>query len=639
MSTSDGLGAGIRPYVELLGIPPSQCPPNYYQLLSIDPREADLARIAQAARRRAAEINQHAPLTAEARQLLHEITRAKLCLLDPQSRAEYDAQLHGSAAPAVLLTTAATRTVAPTPPAAPMPLPVQPVPSPSSVAALRPIPVNRPADGGNHVTSLVSPRESVNRSKRNRRSHSLRRWGVTLGVLLIVWMLLPDWNTLLSLVQQEQQSPLASNAPSLPEPSPAPQRTATAPAAEVNAPAMPKSDADNDKPAKNAPQELTPNRRPTATTPPKGDPFAQLPMAVDLPPRGVWNALEKLEEAGTGNLDIGLIGKLNLAQAEFRIDDTFADLQDRFRFAIVANSQSAEPTWDIQLIPMSGGDLHPIAARNVAHLRMANDRLLFAWNLEFHDPLGGQLRNCTLHLSDGPFRRSMPLRSVQQTKPITLEFDESEMRIMVPCEAPPAFDNIYLEVVSFNQFGSGWQMKPAEGRVKLGERLHIEHASPDVKITLKLEEAAGGLKATITPRYELGSRSDPFTTEQVRTTLLSLGQTLNSNLRTLKEAQTAGQTLTRQIRHLQSLPVPSGPKREPVLFQRQAQIGDLQVALKKAASTARRMQNSIPKTKAALDTLKKLAALGEQMRGRAHVELRIVAQTGAQSMVLYDASQ
>ena len=83
------------PYHKWLGIPPEEQPANHYRLLGLQVFERDPEVILAAVMRQSAhlktyQLGQHAALTQK---LLTEVSAAKVCLLDPQRKATYDAQL------------------------------------------------------------------------------------------------------------------------------------------------------------------------------------------------------------------------------------------------------------------------------------------------------------------------------------------------------------------------------------------------------------------------------------------------------------------------------------------------------------------------------------------------------------------
>jgi len=85
----------FNPYRKWLGISSKDLPPTHYRLLSIDIYEADLDVISNAADRQMSFVREHqAGKHSEACQkLLNELARARVTLLNPESKSEYDAGL------------------------------------------------------------------------------------------------------------------------------------------------------------------------------------------------------------------------------------------------------------------------------------------------------------------------------------------------------------------------------------------------------------------------------------------------------------------------------------------------------------------------------------------------------------------
>ncbi|MDB5385555.1 MAG: hypothetical protein JWM11_1201 [Planctomycetaceae bacterium] len=93
------------PYYKWLGILSKDQPPHHYRLLGLEPFEEDLQVIEGAADRqlsflRKFQAGEHA---AQCQKLLNEVSRARLCLLKPASKAAYDSELrallHESSSP------------------------------------------------------------------------------------------------------------------------------------------------------------------------------------------------------------------------------------------------------------------------------------------------------------------------------------------------------------------------------------------------------------------------------------------------------------------------------------------------------------------------------------------------------------
>jgi hypothetical protein len=83
------------PYHKWLGIPKNQRPPSLYQLLGISPTETDTEVIEESAIRQSAHVRtyQVGPHAKECTQILGEIAKARITLLDPAKRKAYDAEL------------------------------------------------------------------------------------------------------------------------------------------------------------------------------------------------------------------------------------------------------------------------------------------------------------------------------------------------------------------------------------------------------------------------------------------------------------------------------------------------------------------------------------------------------------------
>jgi len=103
------MAENFDPYHKWLGIPPAEQPPNYYRLLGLalfesDPDVIDHATEQRIVHLRTFQIGKHSD---ESQQLLREVFTARVCLLNREKKAAYDAQLraagkHGGAGRAIL---------------------------------------------------------------------------------------------------------------------------------------------------------------------------------------------------------------------------------------------------------------------------------------------------------------------------------------------------------------------------------------------------------------------------------------------------------------------------------------------------------------------------------------------------------
>jgi hypothetical protein len=94
------MGEKFDPYYKWLGIPPKDQPPHHYRLLGIELFEQDREVIDAAANRLMGYLKDLAvgDEGAYSQDLLNEIARARICLLNEQKKAAYDAELRGQLA-------------------------------------------------------------------------------------------------------------------------------------------------------------------------------------------------------------------------------------------------------------------------------------------------------------------------------------------------------------------------------------------------------------------------------------------------------------------------------------------------------------------------------------------------------------
>jgi hypothetical protein len=94
------MAESFDPYRKWLGIPKREQPPNQYRLLALDWFEDDPEVIEAAADRQMAHVRtyQSGRHSDESQQLLNELAAARVCLLNPEKKAAYDAQLRAKLA-------------------------------------------------------------------------------------------------------------------------------------------------------------------------------------------------------------------------------------------------------------------------------------------------------------------------------------------------------------------------------------------------------------------------------------------------------------------------------------------------------------------------------------------------------------
>jgi len=142
-----------------LGIPLSEQPPNHYRLLGISIFESDLDVIDHAADRQMAHVRtfQSGRNGALSQQILNELASARVCLLSPEKKADYDGALRQkmSATPVI-----AAVPVGKALPVTPVAQPVAPITA-KPVAAQMAVPIAAKPAKPNAAKSAVSPKPTA----------------------------------------------------------------------------------------------------------------------------------------------------------------------------------------------------------------------------------------------------------------------------------------------------------------------------------------------------------------------------------------------------------------------------------------------------------------------------------------------
>jgi hypothetical protein len=157
------------PYRKWLGIPPEEQPVNHYRLLGLALFEADADVIAHAADRQMAHVRtfQIGKYSKISQKLLNRLADARVCLLDPEKKGLYDADLRK------LLSGKPGRTVAG--PAAPAPS------SPPLVGQTSPADVQPDASAA--IATIAAVGAATRQARRTVRSRSRKK---TIAVELII---------------------------------------------------------------------------------------------------------------------------------------------------------------------------------------------------------------------------------------------------------------------------------------------------------------------------------------------------------------------------------------------------------------------------------------------------------------------
>ena len=151
------MAESFDPYHKWLGIPPAHQPPTHYRFLGVEQFEADRDVIDAAANQRMLYLQDLAggQFIKESQKLLNEVAIARRCLLNVESKAQYDAELRARVSTPTSAAPVAAVVVAPVAqPIVPVAQPIAPVARPVA-AVVSSVPVAQPISQATNVAEPI----------------------------------------------------------------------------------------------------------------------------------------------------------------------------------------------------------------------------------------------------------------------------------------------------------------------------------------------------------------------------------------------------------------------------------------------------------------------------------------------------
>lgn len=185
------MSSGFDPYHKWLGIPPKDQPPHLYRLLGIDAFESDLDVIDIAADQRIRALRgfQSGPHGAESQKLLNEVASARLLLLDPDRKDQYDRELRQMLVlqPMVPVAPQPMLPVPQAPVMIPVPMPQMPLRMPSAPppSEAPPLVQPQPAPSPEPIEPAPAIRSNKLRRKRNSQADLTKHVGAAVAGVVI----------------------------------------------------------------------------------------------------------------------------------------------------------------------------------------------------------------------------------------------------------------------------------------------------------------------------------------------------------------------------------------------------------------------------------------------------------------------
>jgi len=656
-------------YRGVLGIGADQYPPDYFQLLGIDRDETDVAKIEGAARQRAKALGKLFGTEDErpARIILQRLSKAKICLLDPQAHKAYehrlaarDANTPTSHKPVQSEVLQAPKRLA-SPPEMPPRLPpleqskndllLDTIDLPAGIPKLRPV-----GRSGQQRKPHVPPRPDD--SGPNHQLSRLRKQLplISIGIVILMCSILAVilWSMPSGLTSADKETPATQPTPeehSQPTPEedsqPTPEEDSqptpeedSQPTPEEHSQPTPEEHSqptpeEHSQPTPEEHSQPTPEEHSQPTpeedsqpTPPVFDPnpFTVLPVAVSLPSFGPADS--RIKSSAGEPFAIGTLGGTSSADLKVTLRMAAANLPANQSFQLVKSTRkNFGKAWECRTTGSvsigSGND----SQRAIALLYFENDNVLrFRWAKGARTAHAGQLRNTVLELAAGQYRHEVRLRPVLTVRPVTLKFSDRVHVQEIQGTSLPVSRDLFLEVTRLGEFHVAAHMKPENGRADFGEQVAIRLQDWEgVEIRVRHAGTEDEPKITVASFYQVGKTWHPLTIAGLEKKRNKMRRTFEKNLLKLDSLPAAIDQVSTGLLVANST-IPSDLAQAGELV---GLIGRLERKMASLEGTASRLQRSLPRTKKVMERCESLLAMISRLDGKGRIHFRFAAKTGA----------
>lgn len=641
MSTRDS--TEFDPYYKWLGIPESEQPPNHYRLLGLELFEEDPEVITAAADRQMGHVKAFAtgPYAAHSQLLLNELSKARVCLLNPNLKPIYDQQLvkvRSQRLKAISAAAADARPAAPTP-----------QPTPNS----EPLVSSKPSDSTMALETLVTAPSNSIRYKRRKKSSPIAIYVGTLvvsaavlgGLLWYAQQTAPD----VTKATAQSESPVTTTT--IPNPSEVeevePEQTSpTKPVSRSVSPAFRRQEpAIQDSNLKQGNGFGQPNRDLVRTD----------PRPVFVPPFRPLPAIVSLADMDADQQIIGTFGSPieDLDELALHLSaPAYLDRANRMVFLRPHHDTDEGVQWLVFDEPTNSAreiaaGRDPGDAKPIGMFRATENELRFSW---LTDTVGeiqtDRLQLCVLRLVLGDQVHDMQLRKpIEDPEPIVLgdwgEIHEHQIpRDSIPNLPPPS--ELFLRVAANDGFPTTTVIDGEPGRLSEQEQLLLSFRGTDFAgLGAYWESKVRTISVKVSPGFRLVSYpSDLF--------VLSNSEVDKAEKRLEKDKRDATKDYNRRVRkrsvlnrnltaaNNMNIQIPGGGTTVALRNQKKAAIARARAEVNANEARIAALEKMSPLIRQDEQTrLPALRALASELNGRAKVTFELYLPVAGQEVVLY----
>jgi hypothetical protein len=612
--------SAFDPYYTWLGIPPAEQPPHHYRLLGVQLFEANPQVIENAADRQMKHLQSFkiGARAADSQRLLTEVSAARVCLLDPASKAIYDQQLRLASAPQPTAAPFASLTA---PPA------LHPAISQRSVQ--RPI---RKKGPGSLLSSVMIVLGGVT--------------GLAIAILGIFYVTGQDVLGLSGKIRQQVAAQPAqeksrsgtraqvetSRPADVSSPAVAPRSSQTA------TPALPP----NVPPASNAtvapqhnPAELS-AQRPTTPAPAPSPPTTLADLANQRQKPKPFQAIRLPPIDSSDLLPLFRFPEEPREPVIVTLADEAADFPAKSRIDLSADPQGRG--WIIHYASDEGSSS---AHATLGVIRREGLELKFAWSfpaLPADAEARRQLANCLLEIRVGSETATLQLREPVHSSPLVLDLNRELQTLEILAPGLPPSSKLVVKIRELHGFSKGGRLRGTSDSFPFVKPAVIEFtdlAGP--KVGLRFVRPVGGEKLVLRVEpvfHEGGNKEFEFTFARLEKFRSGVEKSLENARSAIPVVQAEINRANATLSSLNSNP----PTTVQETIQRNRAKSQAQAILEIGAQRLTYLQTQITESQVRLAAVPEMKAFMESLHQKATISYAICAAVGSKELVLVEAN-
>lgn len=362
-------------------------------------------------------------------------------------------------------------------------------------------------------------------------------------------------------------------------------------------------------------------------------PFAGLLKQVDLFAPGP-------QQQPPAEIALGKLDEHAFIASQMTLLTDFVAISGRYTFVLADKPNAAIREFPIMVAPMKVPSNEPdylelpgnLRTKPVASLLLKTGTLYLVWNPQNKTTHAGQLANAQLQLELNGHHHTINLRTLRRGDPILLDLTNPVQRIPLQLDNLPARGKLRVTLNAVDNVSSGPEFDFDKKPLELEQSLTlVRRGEIKSEIDLQLVKSSTGPELRAKAFYfDESARRQPLVGTKVKKKMGGLERSYVRNKKKLAAAETALPRIAAEIRTLSN----RRPANDSEAVRKAVLLRNLNQQYKKANNAIIRCKRSLPQIKTAIEHLKEVNTLGQQLHENITFHFSVDVFNGNHAMLL-----